>query len=86
MRQYQPIWERIKTHNHAALLAPIHNHERIKKMVIKEKCMDEGYKFLLSEKSLTSILIIATHPDKPEMLQFSLEHKILDKNIGVNDI
>ena len=86
MRQYEPIWERIKRDNTASLVAPVENHKRIIKAVIKEKYKDEGYKLLLSNKCLQAKLIITYHIEDPKMISFSLQTSIADKYIGVNDL
>lgn len=49
MRQYQPIWEQIKKHKCAIIVAPAHLHRRIIQAVRKEKWRDAGFRFLLSE-------------------------------------
>jgi len=86
MRQYEPIWNRIKTHNHASIVAPVESHSKIKKAVIKEKHMDEGYKLLLSEKALRAELVITSDKSNPKLITFSLDIKIVINNIGVNDL
>lgn len=52
MRQYQPIWEQVKKHGTATLVAPAQLHPRIIQAVRKEKWMDVGFKLLLSEKKV----------------------------------
>lgn len=50
MRQYQPIWERIKVTKTATIVAPVENHRKIIQAVRKEKCKDYGWKQLCIEK------------------------------------
>lgn len=52
MRQYQPIWEQIKKHKEATIVAPAHLHKRIIQAVRKEKWRDAGFRFLMSEASI----------------------------------
>lgn len=49
MRQYQPIWERIKKHKEATIVSPNSLHRRIIQAVRKEKWRDIGFKLLTSE-------------------------------------
>jgi len=86
MRQYEPIWNRIKTHNHASIVAPVSNHNKIKKAVIKEKHMDEGYKLLLAEKAIKAELVVTKDKTNPSLITFSLITKISIDNIGVDDL
>jgi len=86
MRQYQPIWERIKKHSYASLVAPIKNHKKIIKAVIKEKNMDSAYKFELSEKALTATLVINKDSKDASMIHFSLNVTIKTKYIGIEQL
>ncbi|PHQ81755.1 MAG: hypothetical protein COB66_01400 [Coxiella sp. (in: Bacteria)] len=52
MRQYEPIWNRLKLDHTASIQAPVHLHLRIIKAVKKEKTKDQGWKLLVSEKNL----------------------------------
>lgn len=51
MRQYTPIWNQIKTEFHCEISAHKAYHRRIIKAVVKEKDLDLGFKFELSERS-----------------------------------
>lgn len=44
MRQYQPIWEAVRTKGTASLAADPAIHFRIRQAVRKEKCKDLGWK------------------------------------------
>ena len=57
MRQYQPIWERIKKTKTATIVAPVENHRRIVQAVRKEKCKDEGWRLLCSEEGIRLKLV-----------------------------
>lgn len=78
MRQYQPIWERLKVHKVAALEAHPQLHKRIIKAVIKEKYMDITYKLLLAEAAQKAII------------SYSIEDRIitfkLHISIGLTDL
>ena len=90
MRQYEPIWNRIKTHNTASLVTHVNNEARIRKAVIKEKHIDEGYKLMLSDKALKATLIITREEDKNNLtmitLHFSLSTTIKDTYIGIDNL
>lgn len=86
MRQYEPIWNRIKTNKSASLVAPVESHRKIIKAVIKEKHQDDGFKLQLAEKALTAKLIISKDITKPKLLMFSLQFHIKDSDIGVEDL
>lgn len=49
LRQYQPVWDSIKTSGRCEIAANKVYHPRIKKAVVKEKDMDLGYKLECSE-------------------------------------
>lgn len=90
MRQYQPIWNRIKTHKHASIVTHPNNVTRVIKAVIKEKHKDKGYKLLLSESALTSNLKI-TQEDEDKInssvtIHFSLETTIKEAYIGISNL
>ena len=50
MRKYQPIWEALKQHGTASLIADTKMHRRIIQAVRKEKTKDRGWKLLELEK------------------------------------
>lgn len=60
MRQYQPIWERLKEKKEVSIAAPVELHPRIIKAVKKEKYKDTGYKLLQSEANKTMKLYITS--------------------------
>jgi len=51
MRQYQLIWEGLKLHHKASLLADPATHTRIIRAVRKEKNKDIGFKLLMGESN-----------------------------------
>jgi len=90
MRQYEPIWVRIKNKNVASLVTPTANAARVIKAVIKEKHLDTGYKLMLSEQALQAKLEIVKENNKPDhnfiTLHFSLTTTIKESYIGVNTL
>ena len=50
LRQYQPIWEQIKSTGMCEISAHKAHHRRIIKAVTKEKYMDLGYKLECTER------------------------------------
>lgn len=56
MRQYQPIWEQIKTILSCDISAHRAHHLRIIKAVVKEKDMDTLYKMERSEAHTKAIM------------------------------
>lgn len=51
MRQYQPIWEQIKKHGTATVVASKARHRRIIQAVRKEKWRDAAFRLLASEQN-----------------------------------
>ena len=51
MRQYEPVWQAVKTNLMCDISAHRLHHRRIIKAVIKEKDMDLGFKLECSERS-----------------------------------
>lgn len=51
MRQYEPIWNQIKTESYCEISAHRAYHRRIIKAVVKEKDLDLGYKLECSERT-----------------------------------
>ena len=89
MRQYEPIWHRIKTRNSASISTHPDNAARVIKAVIKEKHRDTGYKLLLSEKALKSKLNITKEVNGKSseiIIHFSLETSIQESYIGVSNL
>jgi len=85
MRQYQAIWERIKKHGKATLIAPVDSHRRIIKAVQKEKYMDMGFKLLQSEKGVKMRLV--TYDDSESgVITFSVYDSRGRKGIKVSDL
>lgn len=86
MREYQPIWNRIKTTNSASIVASPELHRRIIKAVIKEKYMDTAYKKELADKSLKSELVITKDKDDKCKIHFSLIIKFDPKLARVENL
>lgn len=85
MRQYQAIWERIKKHGKATLIAPVDSHRRIIKAVQKEKYMDIGFKLLQSEKGVKMRLVTGSNPNSG-IITFSVYDSKGRKEIKVSDL
>jgi hypothetical protein len=49
VRKYQKIWIELKTKNKLHVLHPEHLHARLIKAVLKERTMDTGFRYELSE-------------------------------------
>ena len=89
MRQYEPIWNRIKTHNSASIVTTKRNASRVVRAVSKEKDKDIGYKLLLSDKALIAKLHIRREPSKIDssiLIRFSLQTSIKETYIGVSNL
>lgn len=78
IREYQPIWEALKSTGKTRLSVPIPYQPRVRKAVLKEKYNDLGFKVLLAETHQTARLEIETHG---AMMIFTLI-----KSIGIGDI
>ena len=78
MRQYQPLWNRIKEKGVASVAAPKFLHPRIVKAVSKEKWMDTVFKWQLGENCQIAIL---THKSEMNKLTF-----FLTKSVGLDDL
>lgn len=89
MRQYEPIWLRIKNKKTASIVTHVNNQTRVIKAVKKEKHRDTGYKLLLAEKGLTAKLVIVTEPKEDAvtvLIHFSLKTYIKTSCIGVTTL
>lgn len=64
MRQYQPIWEQIKKHKEATIVAPVELHKRIIQAVRKEKWKDLSFKFLACEAGIRMKLVEESNKKK----------------------
>lgn len=49
MRKYYPIWKKLKTKGTQVVVHPAHLHARLIKAVLKERTMDTGFRYELSE-------------------------------------
>ena len=89
MRQYEPIWLRIKQHKIASIATHPNNVARVIKAVNKEKNIDTGYKLLLSEQAHKAILYTTQRLSKDSRLttiKFSLSITINETYIGMNTL
>ena len=83
MRQYQLIWEQVKAHKTATVIAPAENHLLVSNAVHKEKYKDVGFKLLQSEKEVK--LVLKTVSDKKKgTLTFNLV--VDDSEIRIEDL
>jgi hypothetical protein len=71
VRQYQPLWIKIKTTGKASVAAAPLFHKRIIKAVVKEKDMDTGFKILCDEKKTPCRLVSSRSGGK---LMFELDY------------
>jgi hypothetical protein len=51
MRHYEPLWKQLKEKGRIRVAVPKALHRRTIKAVMKERCMDLGFRFMLSENS-----------------------------------
>ena len=89
MRQYEPIWRRIKQHKTASIATHPKNAARVIKAVNKEKNIDIGYKLLLAEQAHKAILYTTQRRSKDSRLttiKFSLSITINENYIGMNTL
>lgn len=79
-RKYLQYWSRLRDSNRLSLVVPSHISKTVRRMVIKEKDMDVGFK-ILQEGSISPLCIKITEAaldDKPgfSRLVFVLERKL----------
>ena len=94
MRQYEPIWRRIKQHKTASIATHPNNVARVIKAVNKEKNIDTGYKLLLSEQAHKAILYTTRRRDLKSnkgssnlvTIKFSLKITLNENYIGMNTL
>jgi hypothetical protein len=82
MRDYQPIWHKLKTEKVVSITANRRFHPRIVKAVIKEKWMDFGYKLEQADEGKVSTL---AYESTGAILKFTLEvkqRKLLPFDLG----
>ena len=72
MRKYQPIWDAVKSKGKASLVAPLDMHVRIKQAIMKEKCLDMAFSFLLSEAGRTLELRVSTKGERIDIILIEL--------------
>ena len=80
MRKYQPIWEQIKEHSTASLVAPVTSHKRIIQAVRKERARDKGWAY--EQSQLGSKPELAVDIDK-ERIRFYLRNKKGSDALGI---
>ena len=80
MREYQPIWLKLKMQGSASIAAHPLLHARIIKAVVKEKWLDTGFKY----ESMPYRHIL-THTKEGAKITFTLTKFLTDK-IGVADV
>ena len=71
MRQYEPIWLRLKKRKVAELMVPANTVTTIVNMVQKEKKLDLGFKIMCGEEGITYRLS-HKHDKKSGKLTFKL--------------
>lgn len=71
MRQYQPVWEQIKSQGFCEISAHRAYHLRIKKAVVKEKDMDLLYKLQCSESNPPTVAKLRSR-QKGSVIRFTL--------------
>ncbi len=71
MRQYQAIWNRIKTHKKATIIAPNFKHAKIIQAVMKERSADLAFRRLLQKNHIKMELKKEVDIEKG-MVHFSL--------------
>lgn len=71
MREYEPIWNKLKQDKVVSITANSRLHPRIIKAVKKEKWMDLGYKLTIEPKVAT-----LSHVSKDSILTFKLKHSL----------
>lgn len=69
---YQPLWETLKLHGHAEVLADTRHHKRIKKAVIKRKDIDLAYKLTVAEENKRAVLHFKICPTDPRKILITL--------------
>ena len=70
-RKYQPIWEHLKLHMTADIVAPIAHHGRIVQAVRKEKCKDITFTLECSLKGIKYQMLDTRDLDK-QLVKFKL--------------
>ncbi len=82
MRQYQAIWEAIKKHKTATIVAPDFNHTKIIQAVMKERAADLPFRRLLKKHGIEMRLLKEPDTEKG-ILTF---HLVEIKGIKVTDL
>ena len=83
MRQYEPIWNKLKKTKQARIKAEVCRHATIKKAVIKEKDNDLAYKLELTETKMAAKLEITS---EGKILTFKLVVRRPLKHLTPDDL
>ena len=91
VRQYEPIWLRIKQNKTASIATHPKNVARVIKAVNKEKNIDTGYKLLLAEQAHKAILYTTRRKNSKDSgkmvtIKFSLKITLNENYIGMNTL
>lgn len=74
MRKYYPIWRELKKKKKVVVVHPAHLHARLIKAVLKERTMDTGFRFELSEANSCAKVLSYIDPNTPTMITFKLKY------------
>lgn len=80
MREYEPLWIKLKQNGIAKVAVPRPLHRRVIKAVKKEKYMDIGFKILCDKKQA-----VLSHTREHSMIIFKLTYNLVG-TITVDDI
>lgn len=72
LREYQPVWNKIKETAKCRLEVPPQLVARVKKAVIKEKNMDSAFKLMNDEDQFR---LVISYDRKSQVLKFELKQK-----------
>lgn len=81
MRQYEPVWIKLKKEKQVSITAHRSLHKRIIKAVTKEKWMDDAYKYEIFPKHA-----VMYHSRKGSVVTFKLEHYVDLTKVTTSDI
>lgn len=81
MRQYEPVWLKLKLQKQVSITAHRSLHKRIIKAVTKEKWLDDAYKLEIFPKHA-----ILYHSRKGSVVSFRLEHYVDLTKVSPQDV
>jgi len=81
MRQYEPVWIKLKKDLRVSITAHRSLHKRIIKAVTKEKWLDDGYKLEIFPKHA-----VMYHSRKGSVITFILQHYVDLTKVTTQDI